>query len=150
MSLSRSMWILRCPVGKAVATMSYTQAGPTREFAKSARSFSDDLRISEVATGLAQRIRGAHWAELFCCASSSRRGGACVGGAPQAVDPNGNGQASLAEVDGWIQKSLITALAPDKEEAIRVWKCFRPSYIRAFNDTKDLAAAAVNESEAVS
>jgi hypothetical protein len=55
-----------------------------------------------------------------------------------AVDPNGNGQASLAEVDGWIQKSLITALAPDKEEAIRVWKCFRPSYIRAFNDAKDL------------
>ena len=52
-------------------------------------------------------------------------------------------------MDGWIQKSLITALAPDKEEAIRVWKCFRPSYIRAFNDAKDLAAAAVNECEGV-
>jgi len=56
-----------------------------------------------------------------------------------ACDPNGNGYVSLAESDGWLQKVLINYMAPDKDEAIRIWKCFRPSYIRAFNDAKDVA-----------
>jgi len=59
-----------------------------------------------------------------------------------AIDPNGNGHVSLAEADGWLQKCLINYTAPDKDEAIRIWKCFRPSYIRAFNDAKDLSKKA--------
>jgi hypothetical protein len=59
-----------------------------------------------------------------------------------AIDPNGNGHVSLAEADGWLQKCLVNYFAPDKDEAIRVWKCFRPSYIRAFNDAKDLSKKA--------
>ena len=59
-----------------------------------------------------------------------------------AVDPNGNGHVSLAEADGWLLKCLVNYFAPDKDEATRVWKCFRPSYIRAFNDAKDLSKKA--------
>ena len=59
-----------------------------------------------------------------------------------AIDPNGNGHVSLAEADGWLQKCLINFHAPNKDEAIRIWKCFRPSYIRAFNDAKDLSKKA--------
>jgi len=55
----------------------------------------------------------------------------------QTLDMNGNGWCSLAEVDGWIQKTLINALkAEDAGNA--AWRAFRPSYIRAFNDAKDL------------
>jgi hypothetical protein len=65
-----------------------------------------------------------------------------------AADPNGNGHCSLAEIDGWIQKALIqymvTTAGKDgdvKEARARaddIWKCYRPSYIRAFNDAKDI------------
>jgi len=59
-------------------------------------------------------------------------------------DPNGNGYVSLAEVDGWIQKVLITYFGQKgcdgdpKEEGTRIWKCFRASYIRAHTDAKDI------------
>jgi len=55
-----------------------------------------------------------------------------------AVDPNGNGLVSLAEFDGWIKKSLMLNLEPDNDTADRLWKLYRPSYIRAFNDAKDI------------
>jgi len=59
-----------------------------------------------------------------------------------AVDPNGNGLVSLAEFDGWIKKTLLlNADSPEGQgEADRLWKLYRPSYIRAFNDAKDLKA----------
>jgi len=53
------------------------------------------------------------------------------------ADPNGNGFCSLAEIDGWILKFLIAA-GGDTEEGTRLWRAFRPSYIRAFNDAKDI------------
>jgi hypothetical protein len=55
-----------------------------------------------------------------------------------AVDPNGNGLVSLAEFDGWIQKSL--KLDNGEDEGDRIWKLYRPAYIRAFNDAKDTNA----------
>jgi hypothetical protein len=56
-----------------------------------------------------------------------------------AVDPNGNKLVSLAEFDGWIQKTLLLTATneAEKDEAMRLWKLYRPSYIRAFNDAKD-------------
>lgn len=65
-------------------------------------------------------------------AAKSSRGKAWM-----VADPNGNGLLSLAEVDGWIQKTLLLAF-PDDEEGLLIWKRFRPSYIRAFNDAKDI------------
>eukprot|EP00941_MAST-03F_sp_MAST-3F-sp1_P004639 g4639.t1 len=59
-----------------------------------------------------------------------------------ACDPNGNGHVSLAEAEAWLLKGLQSYFSEDAEEAQRVWKCFRPSYIRAFNDAKDLAKKA--------
>lgn len=71
----------------------------------------------------------------------------------QGADPNGNGQCSLAEIDGWIQKTLIgykqsclpegtpagdPAFKEAKSQAEDIWKSYRPSYIRAFNDAKDI------------
>jgi len=53
------------------------------------------------------------------------------------ADPNGNGQCSLAELDGWVQKVLLLKY-PKEGEAI--WKAFRPSYIRAFSDARDIGA----------
>jgi len=53
------------------------------------------------------------------------------------ADNSGNGICSLAEIDGWIQKVLIGDLGYDR--AVVLWKRFRPSYIRAFNDAKDVA-----------
>jgi hypothetical protein len=52
------------------------------------------------------------------------------------ADPNGNGLCSLAEIDGWIQKSLMVSYGED--EGKDIWRRFRPSYIRAFNDAKDI------------
>lgn len=57
-----------------------------------------------------------------------------------AVDPNGNGLVSLAEFDGWIKKTLLLQAGTETAEAERLWKLYRPSYIRAFNDAKDLKA----------
>ena len=53
------------------------------------------------------------------------------------ADPNGNGFCSLAEIDGWVLKFLI-ATTHDTDEGTRLWRAFRPSYIRAFNDAKDI------------
>lgn len=53
------------------------------------------------------------------------------------ADPNGNGQCSLAELDGWLKKTLLLKY-PNEGEAI--WKAFRPSYIRAFSDARDIGA----------
>ena len=70
-----------------------------------------------------------------------------------ACDPNGNGYVSLAEVDAWIQKVLITYFAQGdcdgdpKEEGTRIWKCFRPSYIRAHTDAKDVAGSKTSHSD---
>jgi len=52
------------------------------------------------------------------------------------ADPNGNGLCSLAEIDGWIQKTLMHEHGDDVGKDI--WRKFRPSYIRAFNDAKDI------------
>jgi len=59
-----------------------------------------------------------------------------------AVDPNGNGLVSLAEFDGWIKKTLLFNASDQagQDEADRLWKLYRPSYIRAFNDAKDQKA----------
>ena len=61
------------------------------------------------------------------------------------VDPNGNGYVSLAEFDGWIQKRTISTFRSlgieDSEYYLLCWKRFRSSYIRAFNDAKDIASA---------
>jgi len=51
------------------------------------------------------------------------------------ADPNGNGQCSLAELDGWIKQCLLNACPGDGEE---LWKRFRASYIRAFSDARDI------------
>jgi Ca2+-binding EF-hand superfamily protein len=70
-----------------------------------------------------------------------------------ACDPNGNGYVSLAEVDAWIQKVLQTYFAQGdcdgdpKEEGTRIWKCFRPSYIRAHTDAKDVAGSKTSHSD---
>mmetsp|Transcript_48018 Transcript_48018/g.94277 ORF Transcript_48018/g.94277 Transcript_48018/m.94277 type:complete len:243 (-) Transcript_48018:221-949(-) len=51
------------------------------------------------------------------------------------ADPNGNGQCSLAELDGWLKKALLLKYPNDGET---IWKAFRPSYIRAFSDARDI------------
>ncbi len=57
------------------------------------------------------------------------------------ADPNGNGVCSLAEIDGWIQKTLLFDFGTNKDEADRLWRLFRPCYIRAFNDAKDIGGS---------
>merc|ERR550514_2637481 len=57
-------------------------------------------------------------------------------------DPNGNGYLSLAECDGALQKKLLGTTGDDT-----VWKRFRPSYIRAFNDAKDAASSKTSRSD---
>jgi hypothetical protein len=54
-----------------------------------------------------------------------------------AVDPNGNGDVSLAEFDGWIKKVLVDTYRD--VEGKRLWEAFRPSYIRSFNVAKSAA-----------
>jgi hypothetical protein len=53
------------------------------------------------------------------------------------ADPNGNGYLSLAEVDSWILKRLLSYQKIDKEQATHIWKAFRPAFIRAFTDAAD-------------
>jgi len=60
------------------------------------------------------------------------------GEAWKLADPNGNGQCSLAELDGWIKQHLLNA---DPASGETVWKAFRPCYIRAFTDAKDIGEA---------
>jgi len=52
-------------------------------------------------------------------------------------DPNGNGYLSLAEVDGGIRAELWGTLGEDV--GTYLWRRYRPAYIRAFNDAKDIA-----------
>jgi len=54
------------------------------------------------------------------------------------VDYNGNNIVSLAELDSYILKKL-TFVYKNKDKALLLWKAFRPSYIRAFNDAKDVS-----------
>jgi len=62
----------------------------------------------------------------------------------KSIDYNGNGIVSLAECDNWIKGMLQASFADDedKEGYQEVWRRYRPSYIRAFNDAKDIAPAA--------
>jgi len=48
----------------------------------------------------------------------------------------------LAEFDGWIKKTLLLNASDQagQDEAERLWKLYRPSYIRAFNDAKNVEA----------
>ena len=61
-------------------------------------------------------------------------------------DPNGNGYLSLAEVDLGVKMTLQSFLK-DAGAGEAVWRRFRPSFIRAFNDAKDAAAAASSLSD---
>mmetsp|Transcript_15263 Transcript_15263/g.30418 ORF Transcript_15263/g.30418 Transcript_15263/m.30418 type:complete len:467 (+) Transcript_15263:176-1576(+) len=54
----------------------------------------------------------------------------------EALDPNGNGIVSLAELDRWIMQECEVGLG--KRQGHEVWEYFRPSYIRAFKDAKDV------------
>jgi len=56
----------------------------------------------------------------------------------RSCDNNGNGMCSLAECDGWIQKMLQAEFA-EGDDYLVIWKRYRPSYIRAFNDANDVA-----------
>jgi hypothetical protein len=55
-------------------------------------------------------------------------------------DTNGNGHLSLAEVDVAV-KTTLQDFVKDEAAGDAIWKRFRPSLIRAFNDAKDAAAA---------
>ena len=55
-------------------------------------------------------------------------------------DPNGNGYVSLAETDRAIRAELETAF-PVGQAGTRLWRRFRPSFIRAFADAGDVAPA---------
>jgi hypothetical protein len=57
-----------------------------------------------------------------------------------SIDPNNNGHVSLAEADAWVQKALMMLMDNDQEGAQKIYKALQPSYIRAFNDAKDLTA----------
>lgn len=86
---------------------------------------------------------------LAYCAPFS--GAACKGDSPAdaktkragrsilwgSLDFNGNGHVSLAEVDKWILATLIGHHG-EKDEGTRLWKLFRPSFIRAFKDAADI------------
>lgn len=80
---------------------------------------------------------------LGCFQSLSLKGGDYRGAricAWKSVDNNGNGMCSLAECDKWIQSILQAAYAED-DEYLLIWKRYRPSYIRAFNDANDIDGA---------
>ena len=64
----------------------------------------------------------------------------------KAADPNGNGLCSLAELETWVLKVLVTKF-PKKgkgkdmvEPGKDIWDAFRPSYVRSFSDAKDYKA----------
>jgi len=54
----------------------------------------------------------------------------------EALDLNGNGIVSLTELDRWIMQECVVGLG--KLQGHEVWEYFRPSYIRAFNDAKNV------------
>ena len=51
-------------------------------------------------------------------------------------DYTSNGHVSLAEADGWVQNVLKDKYGDQEGEGL--WRLFRPSYIRAFYDAKDV------------
>ena len=63
----------------------------------------------------------------------------------KSADPNGNGLCSLAELENFVVKSLVTKFpkvgkGKDMKEPGRdLFDAFRPCYIRAFTDAKDYA-----------
>jgi len=57
-------------------------------------------------------------------------------------DVNGNGLISLAEVDKSIQDLIISKTGNNK-----VYKFFKPAYIRAFNDAKDACPSTDSNSD---
>lgn len=78
---------------------------------------------------------------ITCFAAMAAKGDMAKASRVQAwgfCDPNGNNLASLAEVDGWIQKTLMS-FTGDNDKGTDIWKMYRPSFIRAFNDAKDIA-----------
>lgn len=81
-------------------------------------------------------------------ASFADKSGPAKGARAQAwrhCDPNGNGHVSLAELDKWVQDQLrdMHGEGPGDE----IWKAYRPSYIRAFNDAKDINAETGNKGD---
>ena len=64
----------------------------------------------------------------------------------KAADPNGNGLCSLAELETFVLKSLVTKFpragkGKDLQEPGKdLFKAYRPCYIRAFTDAKDYEA----------
>jgi hypothetical protein len=64
----------------------------------------------------------------------------------KAADPNGNGLCSLAELETFVLKSLITKYpktgkgADRQEPGQDLFRAFRPCYIRSFTDAKDYKA----------
>merc|ERR1711998_210402 len=62
-----------------------------------------------------------------------------MGQAFREVDPNGNGYVSLAEFDEWVLKKLRGAIA-SKAQADRLWRLFRPAFLRAHADAADIMA----------
>eukprot|EP00941_MAST-03F_sp_MAST-3F-sp1_P005265 g5265.t1 len=87
-----------------------------------------------------------HFVDCFnAMAAHDRAGQAARVQGWMAADPNGNGHISLAECDGWVQKCLRAF--EGEENGDRIWKAYRPSYIRAFNDAKDLVRGKGNSDE---
>ena len=60
------------------------------------------------------------------------------------ADPNGNGLCSLAELEGFILKTLLPKYPKDQKTGVErgkdLFDAFRPCYIRAFADAKDYKA----------
>ena len=71
--------------------------------------------------------------------SMADKSGPAKGARAQAwmgADPNGNGYVSLAELCGWVKKALMFMYGNDEGDTL--YKRYYPSYIRAFNDAKDI------------
>lgn len=64
----------------------------------------------------------------------------------KSADPNGNGLCSLAELETFVLKTLVTKYPKTgkgkemKEPGKDIFTAFRPSYLRAFSDAKDYKA----------
>jgi len=64
----------------------------------------------------------------------------------KSADPNGNGLCSLAELETFVLKALVTKYPKTgkgkemKEPGKDIFTAFRPSYLRAFSDAKDYKA----------
>jgi len=59
------------------------------------------------------------------------------------ADPNGNGLCSLAEIEGFIMGTLCAKYPKDGKTSDKgrdLFELFRPCYIKAYNDAKDIMA----------